>query len=194
MNKALFLDRDGVINKEVNYLYKTQEFEFIEGVFETCKFFQDAGYLLIVVTNQAGIARGYYSEEEFHVLNNWMLEQFENRGVKITKVYYSPFHPKHGLGKYRKDSKCRKPKPGMIFQAKNEFDIDLSESILVGDKESDIEAGLAAKVGFNILVQSGHEIDANSTKANVIADSIREIPQLLFESLKPGQSARLGIS
>ena len=182
MSKALFLDRDGVINKEKNYLYNIQEFEFIEGVFEACKFFQEVGYLLVVITNQAGIARNYYSEDDFHVLNNWMLEQFEGRGVKIAKVYYSPFHPKYGIGKYRKDSWCRKPKPGMIFQAKNELGTDLSKSILVGDKESDIEAGLAANVGLKVLVRSGHIIDENSTKADEIIDSIRELPQLLSTS------------
>jgi D-glycero-D-manno-heptose 1,7-bisphosphate phosphatase len=181
MNKALFLDRDGVINKEVNYLYEIQKFEFIEGVFEACNFFQDAGYLLIVITNQAGIARGYYSEDEFNLLNHWMLKQFEDRAVKITKTYYSPFHPEHGIGKYRKDHWSRKPNPGMLFQAHKEFNINLSESILVGDKESDIAAGLAADVGFNVLVRSGHKTDESLTKADAVIDSIRELPRLFLE-------------
>lgn len=180
MNKALFLDRDGVINKEINYLFNIHEFEFIEGIFETCKFFQDTGYLLIVITNQAGIARGYYSEEDFHILNSWMLDQFEKRGIKITKTYYSPFHPEYGLGKYRKDHWSRKPKPGMLFQARKEFDINLPESLLVGDKESDIEAGLTANVGFNVLVRSGHKINESLTKADAIIDSIRELPHFFL--------------
>jgi len=188
--KALFLDRDGVINKEVNYLYQSHDFEFIEGVFETCKFFQSAGYLLIVITNQAGIARGYYSEDQFHILNNWMLKQFEERAIKINKTYYSPFHPEYGLGKYRKDHWSRKPKPGMLFQARNEFNINFSESILVGDKESDIEAGLAAKVGFNVLVRSGHKVDENLTKANAIINSLRELPTLFLESVNSKTLAR----
>ena len=178
MRKALFLDRDGVINKEVNYLYKIDDFEFIKGVFEACRFFQNAGYLLFVVTNQAGIARGYYSEDDFHNLNYWMLKQFEDRGVKITKAYYSPFHPECGIGKYCKDHWSRKPKPGMLFQARDEFNINLSKSILVGDKESDIEAGLAAQLGFNVLVRSGHAISENSTKADAIIDSIPNLPKL----------------
>ncbi len=178
VSKALFLDRDGVINKEVNYLYKIDEFEFIEGVFEACSFFQNAGYLLIVITNQAGIARGYYTEDDFYNLNCWMVKQFEDRGVKITKTYYSPFHPQYGIGKYCKDHWSRKPKPGMLFQARDEFNINLSKSILIGDKESDIEAGLAAQLGFNVLVRSGHQISENSTKADAIIDSIQNLPKL----------------
>lgn len=177
MNKALFLDRDGVINKEVNYLYKIDDFEFIKGVFETCRFFQNAGYLLFVVTNQSGIARGYYAEDDFHNLNSWMLKQFEERGVKITKTYYSPFHPEYGIGKYRQDHWSRKPKPGMLFQARDEFNINLSESILVGDKESDIKAGVSAALGFNVLVRSGHKIDEELTNADAIINSIHNLPK-----------------
>ncbi|MFN6564384.1 MAG: D-glycero-alpha-D-manno-heptose-1,7-bisphosphate 7-phosphatase [Nostoc sp. ChiSLP01] len=177
MNKALFLDRDGVINRELNYIYKIKDFEFIEGIFEACAYFQARDYLIIVITNQAGIGRGYYSENDFHILNNWMLKQFENRRIKITKTYYSPFHPQYGVGKYKQDHWDRKPNPGMLFRAKNEFDIDLTKSILVGDKETDIEAGLTANIGFNILVRSGHEINELSTKADAIINSIKELPQ-----------------
>jgi D-glycero-D-manno-heptose 1,7-bisphosphate phosphatase len=180
MNKALFLDRDGVINKEVNYLYKIEDFEFLEGVIETCRYFQNAGYLLFVITNQAGIARGYYTEDDFHILNNWMLEQFKNSGSHITKVYYSPYHPVYGIGKYKQDTLCRKPKPGMILQAQQEFNLDLSASILVGDKESDIEAGIAAGVRTNILVRSGHSIDEEQTLANLIVDCLSNLKTWLF--------------
>jgi D-glycero-D-manno-heptose 1,7-bisphosphate phosphatase len=184
MRKALFLDRDGVINKEVSYLHEIQKFEFIEGIFEACKFFQDREYLLIIITNQAGIARNYYSEEAFHHLNNWMLKKFEDQGVKITQVYYSPFHLKYGIGKYRKDSWCRKPNPGMLFQAQREYNIDFSSSILVGDKESDIEAGLSAKINTNILVRSGHRINEKFTKADAVLDSIQDLPELLFKPIE----------
>jgi len=103
------------------------------------------GYLLFIITNQAGIARGYYTEEQFHVLIDWMIKQFENQGVLIKKVYLCPYHPDFTGG-----CECRKPNPGMILQAAKEFDIDLSESILIGDKESDIEAGERAGVKTNI--------------------------------------------
>ena len=93
MKKALFLDRDGVINKEKNYLYKIEDFEFIDGVFDTCRYFQDLGYLIIVITNQAGIARGKYTEKDFEILTTWMLKEFEKENITISKVYYCPHHP-----------------------------------------------------------------------------------------------------
>lgn len=183
MKKALFLDRDGVINKEVNYLYKIEDFEFIEGIFDACLFFQNEEYLIIIVTNQAGIARGYYTENDFYNLTCWMLKRFEERNIKIAKVYYSPFHSEYGIGKYRIDHWSRKPKPGMLLQARDDFNVNLSESILVGDKESDIKAGLAAGVGLNVLVRSGHQVDENLTNADVIIDSIYNLPKL-FLNLK----------
>ena len=148
MNKAVFLDRDGVINVEKNYVYKIEDFEFMPDIFDLCKKYQQEGYLLFVITNQAGIARGYYTEEQFHILTDWMLKQFEEQGVLIKKVYFCPHHPD-----ITGECECRKPNPGMILQAAKEFDIDLSESILVGDKESDIEAGVKAGVKVSISVK-----------------------------------------
>ena len=142
MKKALFLDRDGVINKEKNYLYKIENFEFIDGVFETCKYFQDNGYLIIVITNQAGIARGKYSEDDFSKLTKWMIQEFEKKNIKISKVYHCPHHPD-----FTGECECRKPKPKMILDAQKEFNIDLIHSILIGDKNSDIEAG----IGCNLI-------------------------------------------
>lgn len=150
MNRALFLDRDGVINVEKNYVYKIEDFEFIDGIFELTKYFQDKGYLIVVITNQAGIGRGYYTEEDFHKLNDWMIEQFKKRSITITEVYYCPYHPTHGIGEYLKDSFERKPNPGMILKASEKYNIDLSESVLIGDKDSDIKAGEAAGILKNI--------------------------------------------
>jgi D-glycero-D-manno-heptose 1,7-bisphosphate phosphatase len=175
MRKALFLDRDGVINHETGYVHRIEDFQFIDGIFETCAFFQSQGYLLIVVTNQGGIARGYYSETDFLRLNQWMVMQFRDREIQITKTYYSPNHPTHGMGEYRREGEDRKPKPGMFLRAQQDWGIDLTRSILVGDKESDIQAGLAANVGFNVLVRSGHAIDEKSTQANLIIDSIKDL-------------------
>lgn len=151
MNKALFLDRDGVINVEKNYVHKIEDFEFIDGIFELTKSFQKMGYLIIVITNQAGIGRGYYSEKDFHILNDWMIEQFEKKGIRITEVYYCPFHPTHGIGKYKKDSFDRKPNPGMILKARDMYNINLCESFLIGDKESDIQAGKNAGIENTVL-------------------------------------------
>jgi D-glycero-D-manno-heptose 1,7-bisphosphate phosphatase len=93
MNKALFLDRDGVVNIDKNYVHKMEEVEFIEGIFEFCRYFQDSGYLIFIITNQAGIARGFYSIDDFRQLSNWIAEQFQERGVRISKTYFCPHHP-----------------------------------------------------------------------------------------------------
>lgn len=154
MNKALFLDRDGVINVEKNYVFKIEDFEFIEGIFELIKTFQDKGYLIIVITNQAGIGRGYYTEEDFHKLNDWMIEQFKQRGITITGVYYCPYHPTHGIGEYLKDSYDRKPNPGMILKASERYSIDLKQSVLIGDKDTDIKAGQAAGIPKNLKINN----------------------------------------
>jgi len=170
VKKALFLDRDGVINKEKNYLYKIEDFEFIDGVFEVCRYFQDKGYLIIIVTNQAGIARGKYTEENYQRLTRWMLEEFKKKNITITKVYHCPHHPD-----FTGECECRKPKPGMLLRAKEEFGIDMEHSILVGDKNSDIEAGLSAGIGSSFLITTGHEIHVDNRFNAEIIDNLIEI-------------------
>lgn len=149
-NQALFLDRDGVINEDRHYVHRIEDFVFIREIFPLLRKAQDQGFLLIVVTNQAGIARGYYGEEDFHRLTAWMRQEMMKEHIFLHHVYFSPYHPQ-GLGKYKRQSACRKPAPGMILQAAQDYDIDLSASILIGDKESDIEAGIAAGVGTTCL-------------------------------------------
>ncbi|NCU38315.1 D-glycero-beta-D-manno-heptose 1,7-bisphosphate 7-phosphatase [Candidatus Saccharibacteria bacterium] len=160
---ALFLDRDGVINVDHGYVSKPEQFDFIEGIFDLVVAANQTGYLTVVVTNQAGIGRGYYTEADFHRLTDWMCRQFAMRGAQIDAVYYCPSHPEHGIGEYRKDDDCRKPAPGMLLQAQNELDIDLKRSVLVGDKLSDIQAG--ERAGVEILIYYGDEsCDVNSTR------------------------------
>jgi len=159
---ALFLDRDGVINEEKEYVYRREDFKFLTGVFDACRQAHALGYKLIVVTNQSGIARGLYSEEDFHTLTEWMLHRFSREHILIDGVYFCPHHPTEGTGKYRKTCRCRKPLPGLIEQAADEHDIDLASSALVGDKIRDIEAGINAGVGKNILVNPGRQTDSNS--------------------------------
>lgn len=137
MNKAVFLDRDGTLNVEKHYLYKIEDFEFLPGVIEGLKLLQEAGYLLIVITNQSGIGRGYYSEEDFNILNHWMLETLEENGVTVNAVYYCPHLPDAQVAKYRKECECRKPKLGMFLQAIEDFEIDLNKSYAIGDKIRD---------------------------------------------------------
>lgn len=149
--RALFLDRDGVINVNHGYVHRSEDFDFIEGIFDLCRQAHAQGWLIIVVTNQAGIARGLYTEEDFDHLTRWMCARFEAEGAPITAVYYCPTHPTAGQGAYRRESFRRKPNPGMLLEAAQEHGIDLQASILVGDKGSDIQAGRAAGVGICML-------------------------------------------
>jgi D-glycero-D-manno-heptose 1,7-bisphosphate phosphatase len=146
-NKALFLDRDGTINIEKNYVYRIEDFEFIPGIFELILSFQKKGYLIFIVTNQAGIARGYYSENDYSLLTAWMINQFKINNIEISKVYYCPHHPE-----ISGECECRKPKPGMILQAITEFNINPNKSILIGDKKSDILAGKKAGIAKNYFI------------------------------------------
>lgn len=167
MTKALFLDRDGVINIEKNYLYKIEDFEFIDGIFDLCKTYQQDGYIIIVITNQAGIARGYYTEDDFYNLTQWMIEEFKHKGILISKVYHCPHHPE-----FTGECQCRKPNPGMILSAQKEFDIDLDNSILVGDKISDVEAGINAGICKIYLISSEIEINFDMRDIHIISNLI----------------------
>lgn len=177
-NKALFLDRDGIINEDRSYVYRIEDFAFTEGIFEVLRYARSKHYRLVIITNQAGIGRGYYTEADFHHLNSWMLTQLEKESIVIDKVYYCPYHPTHGIGKYRRESDCRKPAPGMITQAVAELNLDVSQSVLLGDKESDIEAGRRAQVGTNVLLKSPRYFK-NSTQADRVVDTLPEVKQFL---------------
>ena len=141
MNKALFIDRDGVINVDKGHVYRSEDFEFFKGIFELCRKYLDEGFIIIVITNQAGIAKGVYTEADFLKLTDWMIGQFENNGISISKVYHCPHHPD-----ITGPCQCRKPNPGMILQAIKEFDLDISKCVLIGDKDSDLEAGRRAGI------------------------------------------------
>jgi D-glycero-D-manno-heptose 1,7-bisphosphate phosphatase len=154
INSAVFLDRDGVININHGYVYQQDKFDFIDGIFDVARYANKQCYKLVVVTNQAGIGRGYYTEEQFHQITHWMCDQFLAAGAPISKVYFSPYHPTSGIGAYLKDDYSRKPNPGMILQAQKDLMIDLSSSVLIGDKASDIQAGTSAGVGTNLLFAS----------------------------------------
>jgi len=178
--KALFLDRDGVINVDLGYVHSPLDFCFLPGIFDVCRTAQALSYLVIVVTNQAGIARGYYSESEFLELTEWMTARFGQEGIHISRVYYCPYHPVHGVGRYKADSPDRKPHPGMLFRAKADFDLDLASSVLIGDKLSDIRAAEAAGIGTRILLQS----ETNHGKARDgeywAASSLDEVTRRFF--------------
>jgi D-glycero-D-manno-heptose 1,7-bisphosphate phosphatase len=180
---AVFLDRDGVINQETDYVHKVDEFHFVDGVFAACREMSASGYRLIVITNQAGIARGYYTEDDFQQLTKWMLDTFRQQGVEIDGVYYCPHHPVHGVGGYRRDCDCRKPAPGMILRAAQEHSLDLQHSILVGDKATDIEAGRVAGIGCCVLVQTGHQLGTKDRdKADAVFDDLPGVSSALVDN------------
>ena len=144
-----------MINHDLGHVHLIKDFKFIDGIFELALAARERNYLVIIITNQAGIGRGYYTEGDFYKLMNWVDISFRKMNCKIDDVYFCPFHPLQGLGKYKKNSNFRKPNPGMILQAEIDHNIDLNKSILIGDNESDIEAGKSAKVQTNILLKNG---------------------------------------
>lgn len=155
MRPALFLDRDGVINEDRGYVHTVEDFTFIDGIFELGRRAMEAGMAIVVVTNQAGIGRGYYSEEQYQSLTDWMIGRFAEEQVVIDGVYHCPYHPEHGIGRYKVDSFDRKPNPGMILRAGQEHGLSLERSMLIGDREWDIIAAKAAGVGASILISDG---------------------------------------
>lgn len=148
--RALFLDKDGVIDIDHGYVCTPERTDFIEGIFEVCRAATRQGFLNVVITNQAGIARGYYTEQDFLTYMEWVRGEFRRRSAQIDAVYFCPHHPEHGKGEYLLQCECRKPKPGMLLRAASDLGIDLSESVLLGDTASDIAAGEAAGVGVCI--------------------------------------------
>ncbi len=162
---AVFLDRDGVINLDTGYVHRWEEFTFAAGAISAMRDLQDAGFLLIVVTNQAGIARGFYTTEQFETLTAQMLRHLEGEGVRIKAVYHCPHHPSGTVPALTIKCDCRKPGPGMLLKAACEHGISLPHSILIGDKPSDIYAAQAAGVGRAYMVESDN-IESISTGLN----------------------------
>lgn len=158
-NKALFLDRDGVVNINHDYVFRISDFDFIPEIFELCHAAIIKGYQIFIVTNQSGIGRGFYSEQDFWTLTEWMIAEFLARGITIKKVYFCPHHPSQAQGVYLNDCDCRKPKPGMLLAAINEFAIDPAHSLMLGDSKTDIEAANRAGVK-SVFIQSPEDYKA----------------------------------
>lgn len=165
--KAAFIDRDGVINEERNYVHRIEDFVLLPGVVEGLKLLHNEGYRLIMVTNQAGIARGYYSQAAMERLHDHLAAELAKRGVMFDAIYFCPHHPQGSVAGLAVECNCRKPAPGMLLQATKDFDLDLAASVLIGDKLSDVMAGKNAGVGRTVVVESGHRVDS---EAYAVAD------------------------
>ena len=152
MKAAAFLDRDGVVNVDRGYVFRREDFEFVTGTLDAAHELKSMGLALVVVTNQSGIARGYYGPEQFHALTDWMKQAFAAHGAALDGVYFCPHHPTEGEAPYRRSCNCRKPAPGLLLDAVRDLDIDVRRSVLFGDKASDLQAALAAGIPNRVLL------------------------------------------
>jgi len=172
-HRALFLDRDGVINVNHGYVHMPEQTDWVPGIFELARAARQASYVLVVVTNQAGIARGYYDEGQFRSYTRWMHARFEVEGAPIVATYFCPHHPEAGLRELKVACECRKPRPGMILAAARRFGLSLADSALLGDAHSDIEAASAAGVSQAFLLDQGSPTEAFTAAASWMAGSRR---------------------
>lgn len=176
--RAVFLDRDGVINTEVDYLHRIADFAFVPGTPQALARLQAAGWALVVVTNQSGIARGYYTEADYQALTAHMRAELARAGVTLDAVLHCPHLPASAgatVPAYRRDCDCRKPAPGMLLRAAAALGLDLADSVMVGDKRSDLDAARAAGVGRKVLVRSGHRPSAaDEAAADAVHDTLAD--------------------
>lgn len=186
---AAFLDRDGVINIDHGYVYRQEDFAFVPGAIEAAAELAGMGYALVVVTNQSGIARGYYTENDFRALTRWMSARFAQAGAPLAGVYHCPHHPEAGDGALRSDCDCRKPAPGMLLAAARDLVLDRSRSVLFGDKCDDLRAARAAGVPFRVLLgKDGAAMPEDPCPAGLAS---ARLPSLAHALADPALRARL---
>ena len=164
-NKAVFLDRDGTINVEKHYLYRQEDFEYIPGVIDALRKLQELGYILIIISNQSGIARGYYTEEDYKRLDDWMKDDLKQKGINITASYYCPHHPEAKIIEYRCECKCRKPGTELFRKAKEDYNIDMGASLAIGDKVRDLAICMGEDVKGFLL--TGEKVTINDSNITV---------------------------
>jgi D-glycero-D-manno-heptose 1,7-bisphosphate phosphatase len=181
--RALFLDRDGVVNEDTNFLYRREDVRWVEGIVPLCLAAQSLGFKIIVVTNQSGIGRGLYTMAQFDELTTWMLAELALEGVTLDGVYCCPYHPVHGIGEYKREHEDRKPSPGMLRRAAIDHWIELSQSIMVGDRCSDVGAANAAGLRQAFLIR-GTEVEPCPGSAITI-DSLAEVTEWLRVKATP---------
>jgi len=175
--RAAFIDRDGVINVDRAYVYRREEFEFVSGVFDAVRELRRLGFMPVIVTNQSGIGRGIYTENEFNALTDWMRQRFAAEGAPIDAVYYCPHHPSAALVEYRFVCDCRKPAPGMLLAAARDLDLNLPGSVMFGDRASDLDAARAAGMEHRFL------LGTDGKRAPDIAGVAAGLPTASFRNL-----------
>jgi D-glycero-D-manno-heptose 1,7-bisphosphate phosphatase len=185
--RAVFLDRDGVINRDTGYTHRIDDFVFMDGIFDFARKCRQLNFELVVVTNQAGIARGYYTEQDFHTLTAWVESRFREEGAPLTATYYCPYHP-DGIAPYRQQSSMRKPNPGMLYAAAQEHAIDLGSSIIVGDQETDAMAGHTA--GLAGIVLFGRSVLPEGSAAQVAISNHSALIKWI-DAFGPSQAAHM---
>lgn len=174
---AIFLDRDGTLNVDHGYVHEIDSFQFIDGTIEALQELKKMGFALVVVTNQSGIARGIFTEDQFMQLTEWMDWSLADRDVDLDGIYFCPHHPEGTVEAYRQQCDCRKPQPGMLLSAQAELNIDMHSSYMVGDKIEDMMAAQAAGVGTKILVRTGKPITAEGeAAADWVINSLSDLP------------------
>ncbi|MBD1227795.1 MULTISPECIES: D-glycero-beta-D-manno-heptose 1,7-bisphosphate 7-phosphatase [Xenorhabdus] len=177
---AVFLDRDGTINIDHGYVHEIDNFQFIDGAIEAMLELKKMGYALVLVTNQSGIARKIFTEDQFMQLTEWMDWSLADRGVDLDGIYYCPHHPEAEDEGYKKNCDCRKPQPGMLLDAQKTLHIDMSSSYMVGDKIEDMLAAKAAKVGTRVLVRTGKPITEEAEQtADLVVNSLSDLPNVI---------------
>lgn len=177
---AIFLDRDGTINVDHGYVHEIDNFQFIDGVIDACRELKEMGFALVLVTNQSGIARGMFTEEQFVSLTEWMDWSLADRGVDLDGIYFCPHHPDGSVAEFSETCECRKPLYGMLLQAQSELNIDMASSYMVGDKIEDMQAALAANVGTKVLVRTGKPVSAEGEAiADWVLNSLADLPKAI---------------
>lgn len=180
MRKVIFLDRDGTINIEKSYLHRWEDFEFEKNAIAGLKELKNLGYEFIVVTNQSGIGRGYYTEEDLINLNSEMTKKLKEYGIDILECFYCPHHLEKGVGKYKVDCDCRKPNPGMLLKGIEKYDVDIENSFMVGDKKGDLEAGKRAGLkSILVLTGYGKKIEKEIKGHYIVAEDLLEVATIL---------------
>lgn len=161
---AAFLDRDGVINHDDNYVHRPEQVRWIDGAQQAIRWLNDAGYYVFVITNQAGVAHGHYGEEQVHALHAWMQHELQGVGAHIDRFEYCPYHPEGAVERYRRVSELRKPGPGMILKLRDEWPVDMDGSFMIGDRDIDMQAAAAAGIPGH-LFPGGNLLDFVRTRA-----------------------------